>query len=111
VGPEESRTVYAIVRSGGKQYRVEPGDTVRLDRLEAGVGSTVTLGDVLLVGGEGELRVGTPRLENAAVVGTVVEEGRDAKIRVFKFKRRKHYRRTRGHRQAFTAVRIERVEG
>jgi large subunit ribosomal protein L21 len=97
VSLEESRTVYAIVRSGGKQ-------------LEAAVGSSVTLDDVLLVGGEGELRVGTPRLENAAVVGTVVEQGRDAKIRVFKFKRRKHYRRTRGHRQAFTAVRIERVE-
>jgi large subunit ribosomal protein L21 len=107
---EESRTVYAIVRSGGKQYRLEPGDTVHLERLEAGVGSSVTLDDVLLVGGEGEPRIGTPRLENAAVVGTVVEQGRDAKIRVFKFKRRKHYRRTRGHRQAFTAVRIERVE-
>jgi large subunit ribosomal protein L21 len=107
---EESRTVYAIVRSGGKQYRVEPGDTVHLERLEAGVGSSVTLDDVLLVGGEGEPRIGTPRLENATVVGTVVEQGRDAKIRVFKFKRRKHYRRTRGHRQAFTAVRIERVE-
>jgi large subunit ribosomal protein L21 len=107
---EESRTVYAIVRSGGKQYRLEPGDTVHLERLEAGVGSSVTLDDVLLVGGEGEPRIGTPRLENATVVGTVVEQGRDAKIRVFKFKRRKHYRRTRGHRQAFTAVRIERVE-
>lgn len=102
--------MYAIVRSGGKQYRVEPGETVRLERLEAAVGSSVTLEDVLLVGGQGELRIGTPRLENAAVVGTVVEQGRDAKIRVFKFKRRKHYRRTRGHRQAFTAVRIERVE-
>jgi large subunit ribosomal protein L21 len=110
VSLEESRTVYAIVRSGGKQYRVEPGETVRLEQLEAAVGSSVTLDDVLLVGGEGEFRVGTPRLENAAVVGTVVEQGRDAKIRVFKFKRRKHYRRTRGHRQAFTAVRIERVE-
>jgi large subunit ribosomal protein L21 len=84
---------------------------VHLERLEAAVGSSVTLDDVLLVGGQGELRIGTPRLENAAVVGTVVEQGRDAKIRVFKFKRRKHYRRTKGHRQAFTAVKIERVEG
>jgi large subunit ribosomal protein L21 len=110
VDSKESRTVYAIVRSGGKQYRVEPGETVRLERLEAAVGSSVTLDDVLLVAGQGEPRIGTPRLENAAVVGTVVEQSRDAKIRVFKFKRRKHYRRTRGHRQAFTAVRIERVE-
>jgi large subunit ribosomal protein L21 len=108
---ERISPVYAIIRTGGKQFRVEPGETVRLERLEAAVGSSVSLDDVLLVGGDGELRVGTPRLENAAVVGTVVEQGRDAKIRVFKFKRRKHYRRTKGHRQAFTAVKIERVEG
>jgi len=102
--------VYAIVRTGGKQYRVEPGDVVRLERVEAEQGSSVTLDDVLLVGGDGEVRVGTPRLENASVVGTVVEQGRTPKLRVFKYKKRKHYRRTAGHRQSFTAVRIERVE-
>ena len=102
--------MYAIVRTGGKQYRVEPGDVVRLEHLEAKPGSSVTLDDVLLVGGEGEVRVGAPRLDGVSVVGTVVEQGRDAKIRVFKYKKRKHYRRTRGHRQAFTAVRIERVQ-
>jgi large subunit ribosomal protein L21 len=101
--------VYAIVRTGGKQYRVEPGDVVRLERLEAEAGSSVTLEDVLLVGDEGDVRVGTPRVENASVVGTVVEQGRDAKVRVFKYKKRKHYRRTAGHRQAFTAVRIDKV--
>jgi large subunit ribosomal protein L21 len=107
---KESRTVYAIIRTGGKQYRVEPGDVVRLEHLEAEIGASVTLDDVLLVGGEDDVRVGAPRLENAAVVGTVVEQGRDRKIRVFKHKRRKHYRRTRGHRQSYTAVKIERVE-
>jgi large subunit ribosomal protein L21 len=102
--------VYAIIRTGGKQYRVEKGDLVRFEKLEGAVGSQVTLDDVLLVGGEGEARVGSPRLEGASVVGTVVEQDRDAKIRVFKYKKRKHYRRTRGHRQSFTAVRIDSVQ-
>lgn len=102
--------MYAIIRTGGKQYRVEPGDVVRLESLDGEVGSTVTLDDVLLVGEGDDIRVGAPRVENAAVEGTVVEQGRDRKIRVFKHKRRKQYRRTRGHRQSFTAVRIERVQ-
>jgi large subunit ribosomal protein L21 len=101
--------VYAIIRTGGKQYRVQKGDVVRVERLEGTVGATVTLEDVLLVGGEGEARVGSPRLEGASVVGTVVEQDRDAKVRVFKYKKRKHYRRTRGHRQSYTAVRIDAV--
>ena len=101
--------MYAIIRTGGKQYRVEKGDVVRVERLDGAVGSTVTLNDVLLVGGEGEPRVGSPCLEGASVVGTVVDQDRDAKIRVFKYKKRKHYRRTRGHRQSFTAVRIDAV--
>jgi large subunit ribosomal protein L21 len=101
--------VYAIIRAGGKQYRVEPGDVVHLSRVEAEVGTTLTLDDVLLVGGDEGVRVGTPRVTSAAVLATVLEQGRDAKIRVFKYKKRKHYRRTRGHRQAFTAVRIDQV--
>ena len=103
--------MYAIIRTGGKQYRVEPGDVVRLERFEGEVGSSVTLDDVLLVGEGDDIQVGAPRLENAAVEGTVVEQGRDRKIRVFKHKRRKHYRRTRGHRQSYTAVRIDAVQG
>jgi large subunit ribosomal protein L21 len=101
--------VYAIIRTGGKQYRVNPGEVVRVERLEGEVGSTITLDDVLLVGGDGEARVGNPRLAGASVVGTVVGQDRDAKVRVFKYKKRKHYRRTRGHRQSFTAVRIDAV--
>ena len=102
--------MYAIIRTGGKQYRVKTGDVVRFERLEGAVGTSVTLDDVLLVAGEGEPRVGRPRVEGASVVGTVVEQDRDAKIRVFKYKKRKHYRRTRGHRQSFTAVRIDAVQ-
>jgi len=102
--------VYAIIRTGGKQYRVQKGDVVRVERLAGTVGATVTIEDVLLVGGEGEPRVGSPRIEGASVVGTVVEQDRDAKVRVFKYKKRKHYRRTRGHRQSYTAVRIDAVQ-
>jgi large subunit ribosomal protein L21 len=101
--------VYAIIRTGGKQYRVQQGDVVRVERIPGDVGATVTLDDVLLVGGDGEPKLGGPRVEGASVVGTVVEQGRDAKVRVFKYKRRKHYRRTRGHRQSFTAVRVDAV--
>ena len=101
--------MYAIIRTGGKQYRVQQGDVVRVERLQEEVGATVTLEDVLLVGGDGEPKLGGPRVQGASVVGTVVEQGRDAKVRVFKYKKRKHYRRTRGHRQSFTAVRIEAV--
>jgi large subunit ribosomal protein L21 len=101
--------VYAIVRTGGKQYRVEPGDTIYVERLSAPVGEKVTLDDVLMVGGD-NVAVGAPRVEKAAVIGTVVETGRDRKVRVFKFKHRKHYRRTRGHRQSFTAVRVDSIQ-
>jgi large subunit ribosomal protein L21 len=102
--------VYAIVRTGGKQYRVNVGDTIYVERLEAPVGEKITLDDVLLVGGD-SVTVGSPRVAGATVVGTVVEQDRDAKIRVFKYKKRKHYRRTRGHRQSYTALRIEAVQG
>jgi len=102
--------VYAIIQSGGKQYRVQAGDVIRVERLEAPAGETVTLSEVLLVGAEGATRVGAPLVAGASVVGTVVEQGRDRKVRVFKYKKRKHYRRTRGHRQAFTALRIDRIE-
>jgi len=86
---------------------VEAGQVVRFDRLTAEVGAQVTLGEVLLVSGDTGTQVGAPLLSGATVLGTVVEHGRGDKIRVFKYKKRKHYRRTRGHRQSFTAVRID----
>jgi len=100
--------MYAIVRTGGKQYRVAAGDTLRVERIEAPVGEQVTLDEVLLVGGD-ETRVGAPRVEGASVVARVVEHGRDQKVRVFKSKKRKQYRRTRGHRQSYTAIKIDEV--
>lgn len=102
--------MYAIVRTGGKQYRVEPGEVVRFEKLGAAVGEAVRLDEVLLVSFEAGAKVGSPLVSGAEVRGTVVEQDRDDKLRVFKYKKRKHYRRTRGHRQAFTAVRIDTVK-
>ena len=102
--------MYAIIRAGGKQYRVEKGDTIYVERLVAPVGETVRLEEVLLVAGDEGAQVGAPHVANAAVVGTVLEQGRDHKVRVFKYKKRKHYRRTRGHRQSYTALRIDSIE-
>jgi large subunit ribosomal protein L21 len=103
--------VYAIIRAGGKQYRVKEGDTIHVESLSAKAGEKVVLGEVLLVGGgDGEARLGSPLVAKAQVVGTVLDQGRDRKVRVFKYKKRKHYRRTRGHRQSYTALRIDAIE-
>ncbi len=102
--------MYAIIRTGGKQYRVAPGETIYVESVDAPAGEAVTFGEVLFVGGEGEPRTGTPLVSGARVAGTVVEHGRDQKVRVFKYKKRKHYRRTRGHRQSYTAVRIDGIQ-
>ena len=102
--------MYAIVRAGGKQYRVKEGDTIHLESISAEAGEKVVLGEVLFVGGDGDSRVGSPLVDKARVLGTVLEQGRDRKVRVFKYKKRKHYRRTRGHRQSFTALRIDGIE-
>ena len=103
--------MYAIIRTGGKQYRVAEGETIYVESLSAPVGESVTLGEVLMVGGEGDqARVGAPLLSGARVAATVVDAGRGEKVRVFKYKKRKHYRRTRGHRQDYTALRIDRIQ-
>jgi large subunit ribosomal protein L21 len=101
---------YAIIRSGGKQFRVAEGQTVRVPSIDAEAGATVEL-EALVIGGAegGETRVGTPAVDGARVTGTVVEHGRGEKIIVFKKKRRKQYKRTRGHRQDFTAVKIDSI--
>lgn len=102
--------MYAIVKTGGKQYRVEEGQVVRVERLVAASGESVTLEDVLLVATDAETRVGSPRVLGASVVGKVLEHGRGQKVRVFHYKKRKHYRKTRGHRQDFTALEIEKIQ-
>ena len=98
--------MYAVIKSGGKQYRVKAGQTVRLEKLAGEAGSKVQLGDVLMVEDGGEVKTG---LSNATVEATILETDRADKIIVFKKKRKKQYRRTRGHRQSFTAVRIESI--
>jgi len=100
--------MYAVIRSGGKQYRVTPGQTLRLESLAGEVGSKIQLGDVLMVEDGGKVQTGAP-LPNVSVEATILQNDRSDKILVFKKKRKKQYRRTRGHRQDFTAVRIEGV--
>jgi len=101
--------MYAVIRSGGKQYRVTPGQTIRLEKLSGDPGSRVQLSEVLLVENDGKFQTGKPLLSNAKVEATVLEHDRAKKIIIFKKKRKKQYRRTNGHRQDFTAVRIESI--
>ncbi len=98
---------YAIIRSGGKQFRVEEGQQVRVPLMDQEVGSSIEL-DVLMLGGD-ETKVGSPVVDGARVAATVVDHGRDTKIIVFKKKRRKQYKRTRGHRQDYTTLTIESI--
>jgi large subunit ribosomal protein L21 len=102
--------VEAVIITGGKQYRVREGDVVRLERLPAGQGETVEFRDLAYVSTAGEPVLEPGRLAAARVIGQVVRSGRERKIVVVKFKRRKNYRRRQGHRQAYTAVRITRIE-
>ena len=101
--------MYAIVESGGKQYRAEPGKMLRLERLDGEKGAQVELTKVLLVADGEKVRVGTPMVEGAKVVSEIVRQGRGQKISVFKFKRRKKYRRKTGHRQNLTEVRVAEI--
>ncbi len=102
--------MYAIIRTGGKQYRVAVGDTVKVETLEAEAGSEVTLNDVLLVAAEdGSIKTGKPVVEGAVVKATVLSHGRSDKVRIFKFRRRKHSMKSGGHRQNYTELKIEAI--
>jgi large subunit ribosomal protein L21 len=99
--------MYAVIQSGGKQYRVSAGQRVRLEKLDVAEGDAVTFSDVLMVGGaDGSVKVGHPLLAGAQVQATVVENGRADKVLIIKFRRRKHYMRRQGHRQSYTEVTI-----
>ena len=98
---------YAIFRTGGKQFRAEPGKTLRIPSLSADAGATVEFSDVLLGAQDGNVRLGVPTLSGAKVTGEIVKHGLGDKIVVFKFKRRKNYARKQGHRQGYTEVRIK----
>jgi large subunit ribosomal protein L21 len=101
----------AIVRTGGKQYRVEPGAVLRVEKLEGDVGGSIELPEVLLLGSGAEARVGQPLVPGAKVTGTITAHGRGPKLVVYKFRRRKNYRRKNGHRQAYTEIKIDSITG
>ena len=103
--------MYAVIKTGGKQYRVAQGDKLRVEKLPGNVGESVTFGEVLLVGeGEG-VKIGTPTVGGAKVEAKIVAQDRGPKIIIFKFRRRKNYRRKTGHRQPFTALEITSING
>jgi large subunit ribosomal protein L21 len=103
--------MYAVIRSGGKQYRVNQGGSLRVEKLPGEIGSSITLDDVLMIGGDGDVKIGTPTVDGAQITGTIVAQGRGQKIRVFKMKRRKGYRRAQGHRQDYTEIRVDEIRG
>ena len=99
--------MYAVIATGGKQYRVQPGETLRVEKLDgAEAGGSVTFDQVLLVADGENVRIGAPRVAGASVAAEVVENGRGEKLLIYKYRRRKGYRRKTGHRQPFTAVKI-----
>lgn len=101
--------MYAIIRSGGKQYRAEVGATVDVDKLPQEVGETLEISDVLLVADGDDTRIGQPRVEGATVTATIVDQLRGKKIIVYKYRQRTNYRRKQGHRQYYTRLRIEEI--
>ncbi len=102
---------YAIIRTGGKQFRVSPGDIVHVPTLAGkNEGARIEFDEVLVAGDDNGVRIGAPTVAGARVTATVLESGRGQKIIVFKFKRRKHYKRAKGHRQGFTAVKIDSID-
>ncbi len=103
--------MYAVINSGGKQYRVQPGQTLRLEKLPGDVGSPVSFDRILLYSNGESLKIGQPVVEGVKVNGRIVEQDRAKKIIVFKYKRRKRYHRKQGHRQYYTAVKIDSIEG
>lgn len=103
--------MFAVIESGGKQHRVEEGEVLRLEKLAAGPGETVTFDRVLLIAEGDDIKVGTPFVDGGEVTAEVVGEGRGEKVTVIKFKRRKNYHRKQGHRQSYTEVRVTGIRG
>jgi large subunit ribosomal protein L21 len=102
--------MYAVVSTGGKQYKVQKGETLRIEKIVGEVGSKVIFDKVLMVADGENIRVGQPVVENATVQASIIEQDKARKILVFKYKRRKRYRRKQGHRQPYTAIRIDGIE-
>lgn len=102
--------MYAIIETGGKQYCVEEGKVITIEKLDVEAGAEVAFDEVLLVSGD-SVKIGQPTVAGAKVTGKVLEQGKGAKIRIFKYKAKSNYRRRQGHRQPFTKVQIEKIEG
>ena len=108
-GAEESierADMYAVIKTGGKQYKVAAGEKIKIEQIAADVGQEITIDQVLAVGNGADLKVGTPLVTGASVVATVLAHGRHDKVRIFKMRRRKHYQKRQGHRQNFTEIQI-----
>ncbi|MCH4166888.1 MAG: 50S ribosomal protein L21 [Megasphaera sp.] len=103
--------MYAIIKTGGKQYRVQEGDKIFVEKLTNDVDSEVVFDQVLAVVNDGDVKVGSPLVEGAKVTGKVLEQGKEKKILVFKYKAKSNYRRRQGHRQPYTKISIEKIEG
>ena len=101
--------MYAVIKTGGKQYRVAAGEKIKVEQIPADVGSEITIDQVFMVGEGDAVKIGTPVVAGASVKATVVSHGRHDKIKIFKMRRRKHYQKHQGHRQNFTELRIEAI--
>jgi len=106
LGRQDGAKMYAVIRTGGKQYKVAVGDKVKVEQLTAEVGQEVVLDQVLAIGAGADVKVGTPMVSGATVKATVVSHGLHPKVRIFKMRRRKHYQRHAGHRQSYTELQI-----
>ena len=102
--------MYAVIQTGGKQYRVEQGEVLRVEKLAGDAGSKVTFETLLFADDGGNVRIGQPKVAGVSVDAEIVEQGRGKKITIFKYKRRKSYRRKQGHRQAFTALKVTSIK-
>jgi len=105
-GCTERADMYAVIKTGGKQYKVAAGEKIKIEQIAADVGQEITIDQVLAIGAGADLKVGTPLVAGASVVATVVAHGRHDKVRIFKMRRRKHYQKRQGHRQNFTEIQI-----
>ncbi|MET0210896.1 MAG: 50S ribosomal protein L21 [Burkholderiaceae bacterium] len=103
--------MYAVIKTGGKQYKVAAGEKIKVEQIAAEVGQEIVIDQVLAVGNGSELKVGTPLVAGASVKATVVAQGKHDKVRIFKMRRRKHYKKSQGHRQTYTELEISAVNG
>jgi large subunit ribosomal protein L21 len=101
--------MYAVIKTGGKQYRVAPGEKIKIEQIPADVGAQIVLDQVLMVGDGDAVKLGNPLVAGASVQATVIAHGRGEKVKIFKMRRRKHYQKTQGHRQNYTEIRVDAI--